>query len=41
MVSKAAHHITHIKDILAIPTMGAYYYDDLTALQATPMRPSR
>lgn len=26
-----------INDILAVPSMGAYYYDDLTALQATPL----
>jgi methylaspartate ammonia-lyase len=26
-----------IRDVLAVPAMGAYYYDDLTALQAKPL----
>lgn len=29
--------ITTIRDILAVPAEGAYYYDDLTALQAAPL----
>jgi len=28
---------TVIRDVLAVPAMGAYYYDDLTALQARPL----
>ncbi|NIR03251.1 MAG: methylaspartate ammonia-lyase, partial [Gemmatimonadales bacterium] len=31
---------TVIRDVLAVPTTGAYYYDDLTALQATPLPPA-
>lgn len=28
---------TLIRDVLTVPAMGAYYYDDLTALQAKPL----
>ena len=30
-------HIVTVTDVLAIPAEGAYYYDDLTALQAVPL----
>ena len=33
--------MTKITQILAVPTLGAYYYDDLAALQAKPMPISR
>lgn len=33
--------MTKITHILAVPTLGAYYYDDLAALQANPMPISR
>jgi methylaspartate ammonia-lyase len=31
-----SHSLT-IKDVVAVPAMGAYYYDDLAALQARPL----
>jgi methylaspartate ammonia-lyase len=31
--------MTHITKILAVPATGAYYYEDLTALQAHPLPP--
>lgn len=31
---------TTIRDILVVPAMGAYYFDDLTALQAAPLSPA-
>jgi methylaspartate ammonia-lyase len=32
--------LTRIREVLAVPATGAYYYDDLTALQAKPLSPA-
>jgi methylaspartate ammonia-lyase len=40
MVGGVTYIIPTIKDVLAVPAVGAYYYDDLAALQANPLSPA-
>ena len=35
-----SNQMPHITSVLAVPAVGAYYYDDLAALQARPIPPA-